>query len=441
MPDTMLERDRTLQARGEVRRIAILSHAHPSISKGGAEVAAYTLYNGLRAIGVDAAFIAACPIEQADRVELATVNEVVVPFDGRNYDHYYHLAAPDVSARVTSAVTGFAPDAVVANHFFNIGINSVRTLIDRETARVGVVLHEFLAICHHHGQMVKRPTRVLCERSSPSGCAACFPEASVGRFIMRRRNFLDTLSRAHAVISPSRFLAGRFAEWGLDERRLQVIENGLAETPVGWRERAVKPEGEPWVFGYFGQINPFKGVELLLRAAEQIAQDKALASRIRIRIHGNLVGNTPEFEERFAKMVRTLPFLEYAGAYSNEQVDALMRRCDYAVMTSVWWENSPLVIQEAYAAGLPVICGDIGGMAEKVHNGLTGLHYRAGDHAALLRAMVAAADPVRHEALCGGLPATVTAEDMARAYVEALSTEPEPAAGRAAPLRWDAAAS
>jgi glycosyltransferase involved in cell wall biosynthesis len=153
-----------------------------------------------------------------------------------------------------------------------------------------------------------------------------------------------------------------------------------------------------------------------------------------------MLGNTADFEERFARLVRALPFLEYAGAYSNEQVDTLMRRCDYAVMTSVWWENSPLVIQESYAAGLPVICGDIGGMAEKVQDGITGLHYRAGDHASLLKAMIEAADPVRHEALCGGLPATMTAEDMARAHLEAMSTE-APMAGTPAPLRWDAAAS
>jgi glycosyltransferase involved in cell wall biosynthesis len=52
---------------------------------------------------------------------------------------------------------------------------------------------------------------------------------------------------------------------------------------------------------------------------------------------------------------------------------------DWVVVPSIWWENAPLVIQEAFAHGRPVICSDIGGMAEKVTDGVDGLHFRAGD--------------------------------------------------------------
>jgi glycosyltransferase involved in cell wall biosynthesis len=47
-------------------------------------------------------------------------------------------------------------------------------------------------------------------------------------------------------------------------------------------------------------------------------------------------------------------------------------------MPSTWWENSPLVIQEALHHRRPIICSDIGGMAEKVRDGNDGLHFRAG---------------------------------------------------------------
>jgi len=57
----------------------------------------------------------------------------------------------------------------------------------------------------------------------------------------------------------------------------------------------------------------------------------------------------------------------------------MMAAVDWVVVPSVWWENSPLVIQEAFAAGRPVICSDVGGMAEKVHDGVDGLHFRVGD--------------------------------------------------------------
>jgi glycosyltransferase involved in cell wall biosynthesis len=56
-----------------------------------------------------------------------------------------------------------------------------------------------------------------------------------------------------------------------------------------------------------------------------------------------------------------------------------MAAVDWVVIPSIWWENSPLVIQEAFHFGRPIICSDIGGMAEKVHDGVDGLHFRAGD--------------------------------------------------------------
>jgi glycosyltransferase involved in cell wall biosynthesis len=57
----------------------------------------------------------------------------------------------------------------------------------------------------------------------------------------------------------------------------------------------------------------------------------------------------------------------------------------------VWWENSPPVIREAFQHGRPVICSDIGAMAEKVHHRVDGLHFRVGDPAGLAAALERAA--------------------------------------------------
>ena len=72
-------------------------------------------------------------------------------------------------------------------------------------------------------------------------------------------------------------------------------------------------------------------------------------------------------------------------------VDVLAERADWVVVPSIWWENSPLVIQEAFMHGRPVICSDIGGMAEKVSDGVDGIHFRANDVQRLAEAIKAAA--------------------------------------------------
>jgi glycosyltransferase involved in cell wall biosynthesis len=53
------------------------------------------------------------------------------------------------------------------------------------------------------------------------------------------------------------------------------------------------------------------------------------------------------------------------------------------VVPSLWYENSPVVIQEAWAAGVPVVVSGHGALAEKVQHGVNGLHVPPGDAAAL----------------------------------------------------------
>ena len=55
-----------------------------------------------------------------------------------------------------------------------------------------------------------------------------------------------------------------------------------------------------------------------------------------------------------------------------------MRSVDWVIMPSVWWENSPIVIQEAFFHGRPIISSNIGGMAEKITDDVDGLHFRVG---------------------------------------------------------------
>jgi glycosyltransferase involved in cell wall biosynthesis len=71
-----------------------------------------------------------------------------------------------------------------------------------------------------------------------------------------------------------------------------------------------------------------------------------------------------------------------------------MQTVGWVVVPSIWWENSPVVIQEAMRAGTPLVVSDIGGMAEKVRPGVDGLHFTRGSVQDLARVMkVAASTP------------------------------------------------
>lgn len=66
--------------------------------------------------------------------------------------------------------------------------------------------------------------------------------------------------------------------------------------------------------------------------------------------------------------------IEWMGEYSNQDiVPEVFNRCGAIVVPSIWAENSPLVIHEAFQARVPVITADYGGMREYVHHEKNGL--------------------------------------------------------------------
>jgi glycosyltransferase involved in cell wall biosynthesis len=96
-----------------------------------------------------------------------------------------------------------------------------------------------------------------------------------------------------------------------------------------------------------------------------------------------------------------------------------MERVDWVVVPSIWWENAPLVVLEAFRHRRPVICGDVGGMAELVRDGVDGLHAPVGDPAGLARVMRRAVETEGlWDALMAGIRPPPTVAEVALLHLE-----------------------
>jgi glycosyltransferase involved in cell wall biosynthesis len=206
----------------------------------------------------------------------------------------------------------------------------------------------------------------------------CFPHIAAGEF-MKRELFLKTFfDQVDHFVSPSQFLIERYVDWGLRREKCTLLENGLILDDIA-PPRPVARGGRRCRFAYFGQITRFKGVHVLLDAITRVpeadwGEDASVAF-----FGGNLENQPEDFQADFkALMERAGRRARFYGPYRAPEMPALMKDIDYVVVPSIWWENSPLVIQEAFAHGRPVISSNIGGMAEKVRNGIDGLHFRVG---------------------------------------------------------------
>jgi glycosyltransferase involved in cell wall biosynthesis len=437
--------------------IVVYSHAHPSVSKGGAEGSAYALYRGLLELGHEAAFVACVPEKEISGLIFETPQEYVVPFRPENYDIYSHCTTPGMYEALKEITDSLKPTTLIFHHFLHVGINAIRGLVDAYACPTALVLHEFLAICHNDGQMVKKSSGQLCTEGKPSACHTCFPTLPFEHFHVRRKLFLQVMSKLTAVVSPSQFLADKFTQWGVPREKIEVIENGvLPKRLMLQNDKVPKPvistEPEPnvpdptdahfeedssialpaeiiqaqriqpgklsrsIVFGYFGRISRYKGVELLLDAADQLAQDGI--TNVSVRVHGNIAGAEASLKERLENFQPAGALVQYYGPYENADVLHLMQKCDFVVMTSQWWENSPLVIQEAYAAHRPMLVPNVGGMAEKVKDGINGLHYEFANVSDLAMTMVRATAEQR----LFTFPPPPTAAQMAQSYWTAIQS-------------------
>lgn len=210
--------------------------------------------------------------------------------------------------------------------------------------------------------------------------AAVFPSAT---YAIRRRRLAvnDVLNQVDHFISPSQFLRQFFIRQGLEPDRITFLDNGFERTePVAVRNR--KP-GEPLRFGYLGTWIPSKGVHLLVEAFNGLPVGPA-----ELHVHGFFPGydgyETYEYELRAAARH---PGIVFHGPYPPARGPELLAELDALVVPSIWWENSPLTIHEAFAARVPVIAADAGGMAEFVQHGVSGLLFRHRD-AESLRAVL-----------------------------------------------------
>lgn len=144
-----------------------------------------------------------------------------------------------------------------------------------------------------------------------------------------------------------------------------VIYNGVA----GRRPRARSPLQKTPLIGCIGRISPEKGQVEFLKAAAKI--NKALPGA-RFLICGAPLFSDPAalaYERRVREHAAGLP-VTFTGWVSD--VHPILQELDLLLVPSVWPEPNPRVVLEAFAAGLPVIALNVGGLPEIIDHGRTG---------------------------------------------------------------------
>lgn len=425
----------------QLPKILSICHNHPDLHPGGTEIFSHGLFHELKGMGVVGLYLAC-----VDKLHRGRLPGTLLQAVGRAPDelllwtgHYdrFNMSQIDlhgVMLELQRLLRTVKPTVVHFHHSLLIGVEAMQ-LVRRTLPEAAIVftLHDYYPICANDGQLVTTGDRSLCRTPGPDSCVRCFPEISRDAFVMRELFIKHAFSLVDRFISPSEFLKARYVEWGLPAERIEVVRNGLRATPVA-PQRALPPGGKRNRFAFFGHLNPFKGALVAIEAARRLAAQEE--SPISLTLHGASDFQTDAFKAELAKAVDKAPYIHLRGRYGRDEMVALMADADWVVVPSIWWENAPLVIQEAFRHKRPVICSGIGGMSEAVRNGIDGLWFRAGDSVHLAEKMHAAQDPELWDRLVSGIEEPRSLQESAHDHLNLyrqLMAEAKQRAGDAIP--------
>jgi len=269
------------------------------------------------------------------------------------------------------------------------------------------------AACRLHGRGLPRPIAAVVAGLGAAGRAGAW--AVLGRvggraqppaaMAAHRWRFDEAMRRADRVVAPSRWLVEALRTNGVPREKLVYCPQGVEPAATDARS----PSEAGLRVGYLGRFDPGKGIHVLVEAVRRAPPELPLACHIWASGTSTVAG---AYRDRLARLARGDRRIRFHGPVPTPgEAFAAM---DLLAVPSLALETGPLVVLEAFAAGVPVIGSDLGGIAERIRAGVDGLLFPPGDVGALAGMLeTLARDRTRLERLRAGIGPVRTMDQVA----------------------------
>jgi glycosyltransferase involved in cell wall biosynthesis len=236
-----------------------------------------------------------------------------------------------------------------------------------------------------------------------------------------RRRFLEFIGKVDHVVAVSQWVSEVLKRNGVPARKITLSRHGIVMPERMPRPMWRHDQAEPVKIAYFGRIDRTKGPDLLVQALKIIP-----GANVRIDIFAIRLSAGPDRDyEWLETQARQDRRVNLRASISPDKVMGLMAEYDLIAVPSRWLETGPLVALEAFAAGVPVLGANLGGITELVRDGVDGILVAPDDPVAWAATIRRLADD-RH--VIGRLRAAIVpprtmdgaADDMAKLYARIL---------------------
>ena len=395
-------------------KILLASHLFFPEYRAGTEVLVLELAKSLRSRG-HAVFIVTCSRhEQKDDAADSWLSKD--NYDGFDVFHInfgtrnnkrsvaHHVNSPKRVALLKDVIAEISPDLV---HFHHINGFSAAAVSEVKKSGIPVFFTatDFWTICSRTSLFIPHKNTVCSGPESPAKCLACatpklpawvskaavsiigsgaanLSDAAAQIYSMKTRlsDIAEHINSANGIFTGTRFQADMLMRYGISATRMKVVPYGvrLGELPARAATPSTISPASPLKIVFIGSLTHIKGAHVLLEALQKLPPEKLACLDVKI------YGKTRTDEEHYGDLLKAQAaklhgVASLLGTFPHEQIGTILRNAHLCVVASIWYENAPLVLCSAIAAGTPVLVSDFGGMTEVIQEGINGFQFTAGD--------------------------------------------------------------
>jgi glycosyltransferase involved in cell wall biosynthesis len=267
------------------------------------------------------------------------------------------------------------PELIHIQHMMGIPIGIIGA-IQAERIPYLVTLHDYWYLCAN-AQLLTNYDNTICD--GPNwwiNCARCglarmnvkaasiLSPLAAPIFAARERMVKKVLDGAVYLIAPTDFVSAIYRSLGTAPEKIVAVPHGI-EVPASL---PLKRQGvsNRLHAGYIGGLSWQKGVHVLIQAFNNLPSAEFVLS-----IWGEQQA-FPEYVDDLKKLADH-PGIKFHGALSRDRFWSVLSDLDVVIVPSLWYETSSIIIQEAFAAGVPVIASDLGVLSSRVNDDVDGL--------------------------------------------------------------------
>ena len=254
------------------------------------------------------------------------------------------------------------PDVIHVHNFFPIMTPAIFFAAKKNNIPIIHTLHNYRLICPtstlmHNNRIYEKsiingPFSTIIDKVYRNSYLGTF---ALARMISYHKKYNTWDNQVDKFIALTNFSKSKFVEANFLSHKIEIKSNFVFDM--------YDPDSDKKEYALFiGRISEEKGIRYLIKAWEKIdykliiAGTGPLENFIRSRLNENII---------------------FLGKQNKEEIRNLMNAASFLIIPSIWYEGFPMVILEAYSAGLPVLGSRIGSIEEVVLDDITGLHFES----------------------------------------------------------------